>query len=489
MCKVVYSSPAAGLPIQAIACNLDTLLDAAIICELQNQGVAEFKLITASAEVTRYLQEYDIGVVNAREHRSLDRYVVGDEKIGNYSEAHHFPILDRYIIYGAIPSDVRAAYFDAAIDYWDRVLESDNISFVLFKKTPCLLYDFALYQSCQKKQIKTVIIEKTYWKDVLVLQTTIENPFCLKSVNPVNNIPSVRTEIGRFEKPYWTQRKFEKEGWEIKDTHLRRLRKRLTRLKMRVTGDQSRVRCGFYDGRYVSEKEVEKFSPLQRWNKGKRVLNAQRAIEREYHKSLHRFGDNLQKDFVVFFLQCEPEKNACPLGGVYSDQVSALELIRRWTPRRYDVLVKDHPSQFRRWHSLERGRGEGFYRRVVSTGCKLISHEIDNQSLFNRSLMNISITGTVIFEAWILGFKAAFMGYPWYALFNVPSVRSEHDLVGLLNAEKCEFDEATEISGLKRVGFHGQDVRVNEKQASDLRAIQANAVNIARAVEIYLAGE
>ena len=71
---------------------------------------------------------------------------------------------------------------------------------------------------------------------------------------------------------------------------------------------------------------------------------------------------DLKAPYVFFALCFEPERTTNPDGGVFHDQLAALAAVRAFTPSKYKIFVKEHPSQFLRADRGSRGRSPLFYK-------------------------------------------------------------------------------------------------------------------------------
>ena len=85
-----------------------------------------------------------------------------------------------------------------------------------------------------------------------------------------------------------------------------------------------------------------------------------------------------------------------------------------------------------------------------------MDHQTDNKDLFEKSSLNISSSGSVGLEAWLMGYKSAYLGSPWYQIFSgIKKLRSQDDLLKSLseNADSMELDD--KLNEIKKYGFAG----------------------------------
>lgn len=101
--------------------------------------------------------------------------------------------------------------------------------------------------------------------------------------------------------------------------------------------------------------------------------------------------------YIIFPLHKQPESSVDVLGDYYSDQLNLITQIARSLPIGYKLYVKEHSNAIG-------DRSVGFYCKVKSIpGVRLISPYIDSYSLINEASLVITISGTMGYEAGLLG--------------------------------------------------------------------------------------
>jgi hypothetical protein len=124
---------------------------------------------------------------------------------------------------------------------------------------------------------------------------------------------------------------------------------------------------------------------------------------------------DLDKNFVYYAMNFEPERTTNPDGDEFHDQIIALAFLRQFTPLNYLIYVKEHPTQFLRAERGSRGRSPLFYDAIKNiSGVTLIGQEIDSLALIRSAKFVASVSGSAAFEAAILGKKALVFGDTWY---------------------------------------------------------------------------
>jgi hypothetical protein len=119
------------------------------------------------------------------------------------------------------------------------------------------------------------------------------------------------------------------------------------------------------------------------------------------------------KKFVYFPLQMQPEMTTSTLGGVYRDQILAIERVSNIIPNGWFIYVKENPKQ------LEGHRGDYFFKRLsLIKSVRYISKEVNSFDLINGCEFVATITGTAGWEALMVEKPALIFGLTWYQEFE-----------------------------------------------------------------------
>ena len=115
------------------------------------------------------------------------------------------------------------------------------------------------------------------------------------------------------------------------------------------------------------ENKSKVFRPLQSFFE--RPLSLKRII---YTANLYKYFNSQKIEtqlenlkYWIFFLHYQPERSTLPEGGLYFNQFEAIARLRSLLPIDVTILVKEHPSTFRRL-SDPRYRNKSFYRKINS---------------------------------------------------------------------------------------------------------------------------
>lgn len=155
--------------------------------------------------------------------------------------------------------------------------------------------------------------------------------------------------------------------------------------------------------------------------------------------NLPDFGNN----YIYFPLQFQPEASTTPLGGVFANQEIIINYISDNLPYGYWLYVREHPAYWYRKSSFENvtyARNNGFYKRVSDLyNVQLISKDVNHQLLIKSSKLVISLTGTVIWEAFGFNKRSLVFGnYIYSDLKNVIQFSSDVNLPKILQNSESE---------------------------------------------------
>ncbi len=115
------------------------------------------------------------------------------------------------------------------------------------------------------------------------------------------------------------------------------------------------------------------------------------------------------RPFVYFALHMQPELATSAIGGIYDDQLLAIERLSKLVPADWMIYVKEHPTQ------TEQFRGNLFFDRLgrMPNVC-LVARRTNTFELIANSQFVATISGTVGWEAVTGGKNVLVFGNAWY---------------------------------------------------------------------------
>jgi len=116
--------------------------------------------------------------------------------------------------------------------------------------------------------------------------------------------------------------------------------------------------------------------------------------------------------YVYFPLHLQPELTTAAQGGVFADQLLAVEALSAWVPQGVAIYLKENPKQ------TEKQRGPHFYQRLRAlTNVRLLGRQENSSDLIRNSVGVATITGTAGWEALFYGRPVLVFGAAWYREF------------------------------------------------------------------------
>lgn len=161
-----------------------------------------------------------------------------------------------------------------------------------------------------------------------------------------------------------------------------------------------------------------------------------------YKRSLRKLiaPTDYGKKYVYFPLHMQPELSTSVMGGVFNDQLLALELLSRKLPEDWVIHVKENPKQ------SDFMRDEAFFERLKRIGkVRVVPIQENTYKLIEHSQFVATITGTAGWEAICGGKPTLIFGKTWYQNFEgVFKWNPDFDIRSILDCridhEKLEQD-------------------------------------------------
>jgi hypothetical protein len=282
--------------------------------------------------------------------------------------------------------------------YSDRVLRYEvEFGQKYLSKIKHYVYDFIL-----QNNIRFVFGEITWAHEILL------NRMC-NSISELNcqylKPHTIRIPNGRFAffKDEYEKDIYEVEsnpvtpflwGFELKKPDYFHLNNLKNSLPNRIKGILKKIAL-------VLHKEKNDFEdPTQRINKFQFLLN---KVQEEINFYLYKFfvkkirQEDLPEKYWVYYLHKQPEASIDVIGRYYEDQIKNIYWLARQLPDDSFLLVKEHTNAIG-------DRSPGFFRKISNINrVELIDESIDSYTLIKKSIKTSTVSGTVAYEAALLG--------------------------------------------------------------------------------------
>jgi hypothetical protein len=311
--------------------------------------------------------------------------------------------------------------FSLAYHYFSLLLRRKKITLVLFENMPHEGQDFVLYQLAKRIGIKTLICYQTLFADKFFMVTAMED------LGPFNTSPELFDGARVALAPGYRQQSVNMSGFNLADSGV-------------VAAPRPGANPRFAASRALRSVKDRIKSSL--------IKNSAAYLQKSYVRRLSKHAlDSHSVDeliagpgrFVYFPLHLQPELTTATFGGVYQDQLYAIELLSTLLKDDWMILVKENPKQtfFQ--------RGELFFRRLSALGnVRLVEGAYSTYKLLEESQFAATISGTACWEALKGGKKCLIFGQAWYsALPGCYTYREDFDFERFLAAihRKVPFDE------------------------------------------------
>ena len=333
-------------------------------------------------------------------------------------ESIFLKMMDRQNYNGALTYFERISRYHSQIMYWKSVLEHFRPDVVVYRNTPHVSHDYALYSLCRIMDIPTVMFERTSLPGFVYPVRSFE-----EGSEIIRKAYTRTLEMGNQGEVPLTQ-----------DTlsHLENLAKTYAdAMPSHLKRKLERYKGGDLGGPVSILFQVAKVFYKQFRNKNKRsdFDRVPDHMHKRYHMNMGRFKrkellshyNQLAKDvnlavpYVFVALQCEPERQTCPVGGVFGNQYLMVDMLSKLVPEGWKIYVKEHVSQFKVYQAAERSKPIEFYDMIASMPkVELVPLTYTSFDLIDCAKASASVSGTVGWESVVRGKPTLQFGHSWY---------------------------------------------------------------------------
>jgi hypothetical protein len=337
----------------------------------------------------------------------------------SYYESIFLKMMDRQNYNASMTYFDRISLYHSQIMYWKGVLEHFRPDIVVYRITPHVSHDYALYVLCRIMNIPTVMFERT-------------------------NLPGCQYPVGSFEDGSEIIRRAYTEALEMGNqqevsltpetlSHLENLSKTYADampfyLKYHF---EHHKKGGDIGGPMSILFSVAKVLYKEFRNKNKRADSDKipNYMHKKYHENMGRFKRkkllahynrlanpvDLAASYVFVALQCEPERSTCPAGNVFGNQYLMVDMLSKLVPKDWKIYVKEHVSQFKVYQAAERAKSIEFYNMIASMPkVELVPLAYTAFDLIDRAKASATVSGTVGWESVVRGKPTLLFGHCWY---------------------------------------------------------------------------
>ena len=296
-------------------------------------------------------------------------------------------------------------YYRISTDTLGSILVENKIDSVLFLNIPHLFYDTLLYQVAKAKGIETLVITQSLFPNLYYSLNSVNDYGILPPLSPQKEIEPITNEWREASDWYYMQN-IKQERGELGTLGVRGIFHLLVFL---LTTSPSKLCRPAYILRLI--KSMRKITsafpewrdPFAKFFHVKQLTYFENLIEFE------RAEINLDRKFVYFPLQLQPEMTTSSLGSRYSDQILAIEQLAKIIPTDCFIYVKENPKQ------TGEMRGPMFFHRLRRiSSVRILPSHANTHTLTDHAVFVATVTGTVGWEAIRKGKNVLVFGMAWY---------------------------------------------------------------------------
>jgi len=322
-----------------------------------------------------------------------------DEKIYSYMYQHLYVFMD-IISRAAFFQNKRIHeylnVFNLFVYYFYGLIKKRDIQLMIFEDIPHGPANYVLYHLGKVLDIPTVMVCQSLFPDKFFYFYDVDDYGLFDQVPEYkanNNGISIEKEHQKdlfyMKKPSWQEKLVRKTKMLHSFSEWKEERKAI----LRKTSAKYEGIVDFVQ-QDISRKLIKK--------------NLQKAYRRRAEICFSSDVD-LNKDFVYFPLHLQPEMTTSALGGVYCDQLLAIEQLSQKIPADWYIYVKENPKQ----DFLM--RGQYFFERLsLIPKVKTVKLDFNTYDLIKNCRFVATITGTAGWEAISGGTNSVVFGKAWY---------------------------------------------------------------------------
>ena len=311
----------------------------------------------------------------------------------------------------------KSYFYDLLIFFKSFFELNKDITHVFFPSTPHFPVEIVLFYISKYFSINTIILNRTdfnnkfFFRKDWRLRHPFSKDFKYKSVTTIDYRSESDSKFVKYSKQL---NHTSKNNFKVESNPLKLLFKYYKLFKVSINYFKGRKDSSIY---YLNKRItwLDIFiSIIKRFKKDRRLKLLYNQLTKE---------PDLKNEYVYFPLHFQPERSSDPEGLHFSNQLTAINLLRNSLPQNVFIYIKEHPRQFdnANFPDLRKNlyRDKAFYKKIANlANTELIDIDKDSNMLIEKSKAVITLTGSSGWQA-IKKLKPAFIfGYPWYSCFK-----------------------------------------------------------------------
>ena len=370
-----------------------------VIIRLSKPSIDEYRKIKNASKLPSQMRKshenfYD--TLTQNNYYLLDKLIrKTDWKTDRYNSASFHELSGRIRIY---------------YEFYTLILLKEEINLVIFMNTPHMGWDNILYESAKFCQIKILILDQSKFPNKFFHYFDFDDYGIFNTSKILDNIQS-----------YEVEKKVEKDWFYMKKNQGRKSTFSLK--KLLILSNYTKRINNFIERndylRLLKELSIKECRPQSFFRF---------YTERNYKKNFKKISTSqysLTNKFVYFPLHTQPERATSIWGGVYLDQVLALERLSQIIPKDWFIYVKEAPKQKGAYRD-----GIFFERLKLIPNLLYLSKKTNTFELIKNSQFVSTIVGTVGWEAITGGKNVLCFGWgQWYK--TLPGIYKYQDNISI----------------------------------------------------------
>lgn len=317
-------------------------------------------------------------------------------------------------------------YYHILADAYAQEIKANGATHALFMNIPHLGYDVILYHVAKSLGLKVVIISQTFFPDSFFSMERIED-FGHMNPNAIDG-PPIAIKKGSAPDLFYMETGWQEYGPRGK-LNLKSVLSLMKYVALRRPGKL--LSWPYIMGNLKRMQNI--YGALPDWRDP--FSKFFHTNELAYFEHLAYYEEqpvNLNVPFVYIPLHNQPEMSTQSLGGVFRDQVLAVEAVASVLPEGWRIYVKENPRQG------AYSRGPMFFHRLARIrGVQFVPSATSTHELSARAKITATVAGTAGWEALRKGKPVVFFGGGWCRDF--PGAFNWQPGIDLVAISKAKF--------------------------------------------------
>lgn len=348
-----------------------------------------------------------------------------------------------------VPYSRRKELYLTHLRFWNDFLERHDINILISSELPHEMPDHVIYALCKWKKIPIVFAHAAPIKDTFFLQSDIEESVVqirdrLAEIHAEN--PDDVLLSPQLEQYYKTQTQLE---GTLSVIYPKKPTTIFQKFAQQILS-MPRRRMHWLPTLFSMKDWTRRAQKL-------RTTYLQRSLCRFY--DTHAVKPDLDKPFVYFPLQYQPECSTCPMAGAFNDQELSIHLLSRTLPAGVLLYVKEHPRQRTEGTAA---RSIWFYQQLLAMpNVRLVAHDTSTFHLREHCTAVATGTGTAGLEALFRQKPVFLFGHTFFQYAEgVFMIRTRDDCAQAVDAVFAKGARPT-LKGVRRFLKAIDDTRIH----------------------------